>query len=140
MALLKKKLPETVSFYNSTKYGVDIIDQMARQYTIRAGSRRWPVQVFYNILDLVLINAWVLYKESTGEKISRHRFSRKLAEELRVVYCRSKNISDVVKDTEPGPLQMRHKCQIKRHCKGNKTVVKCKVSQVCVRKFFWKHC
>lgn len=37
----EKKLPETVSFYNNTKYGVDVIDQMARQYTTKAGSRRW---------------------------------------------------------------------------------------------------
>jgi len=69
----EKKLPETVSFYNNTKYGVDVIDQMARQYTTRAGSRRW---LFYNILDLALINAWILYKESTGQKISRHQYVR----------------------------------------------------------------
>ena len=40
------------SFYNKTKSGVDITDQMARQYTVKAGARRWPMAVFYNILDL----------------------------------------------------------------------------------------
>lgn len=36
----KKKLPGTIQFYNETKVGVDIIDQMARKYTVRAETRR----------------------------------------------------------------------------------------------------
>src|ERR1043165_8175473 len=32
---------------------------MACKYTVKDGSRRWPVQVFYNILDLAGINAWI---------------------------------------------------------------------------------
>ncbi|GFX71364.1 hypothetical protein TNCV_2453751 [Trichonephila clavipes] len=47
-----KKLPETTSFYNSTKFGVDIAVQMAQKYSVKAGSMWWPVHVFYNILDL----------------------------------------------------------------------------------------
>lgn len=35
-----KMKPETVTFYNSTKYGVDVVDQMARKYTTKAASRR----------------------------------------------------------------------------------------------------
>lgn len=66
-----KRLPETVVFYNNTKYGVDMTDQMARKYTVKAGSRRWPLQVFYNTLDLAGINAWILYNETTGENMSR---------------------------------------------------------------------
>ena len=60
----RKKRPETVEFYNCTKYGVDIVDQMARKYTVRTSTRRWPVQSFQNTLDLAAINAWVIYKES----------------------------------------------------------------------------
>ncbi|KAJ8873290.1 hypothetical protein PR048_026924, partial [Dryococelus australis] len=40
----QKYLPETVSFYNATKYGVDVLDQMARKYSVIATSRHWPVQ------------------------------------------------------------------------------------------------
>ena len=61
---------ETVNFYNSTKFGVDVVDQMARKYTVNAAFRRWPVQFFYNILDLAAINAHILYKLVTGAKIS----------------------------------------------------------------------
>jgi len=82
----RKKLHETVQFYNKTKCGVDILDQMARRYSTRAATRRWPVHVFYNILDLAAINAWIIYRDVTGEQMSRHDFLRQLAEELREVY------------------------------------------------------
>ena len=42
----RKSKPENVKFYNSTKFGVDLLDQMARKYTVNAASRRWPVQSF----------------------------------------------------------------------------------------------
>jgi hypothetical protein len=81
----RKKLPETVKFYNKTKCGVDILDQMARRYSTRAAACRWPVHVFYNILDLAAINAWIIYRGVTGEVMSRHAFFHQLAEELREV-------------------------------------------------------
>nr|XP_003708046.2 PREDICTED: uncharacterized protein LOC100876414 [Megachile rotundata] len=78
----EKRVLETISFYNNTKYGVDILDQIARKYSTKAGSRRWPVHVFYNILDLAAINAWVIYKDVIQVQISRKEFLLQLAEEL----------------------------------------------------------
>ena len=46
-----KKKPETVLFHNETKIGADVIDQMTRKYSVKTASRRWPIRVFYNILD-----------------------------------------------------------------------------------------
>ena len=46
-----KKKTETVLFYNKTKAGVDVIDQMTRKYSVKAASRRWPIHVFYNVID-----------------------------------------------------------------------------------------
>ena len=59
----KMKL-EIMEFYNKSKCGADVADQMARQYSVKAGTRRWPVAVFYNILDLEDTNAFVLYKKT----------------------------------------------------------------------------
>jgi hypothetical protein len=70
-----KKLPETVQFYNKTKCGVDILDQMAHRYSTRAAAHQWPVHVFYNILDLAGINAWIIYRGVTGEKRAGMPFS-----------------------------------------------------------------
>ena len=41
-----KKTPESVKAYNDTKYGVDIVDQMARKYTVRTSTRRWSIHSF----------------------------------------------------------------------------------------------
>ena len=78
----QKYKPETVKFYNSTKFGVDVIDQMVRKCIVNEASRRWPVQFFYNILNLAAINAHILYKLVTGSKISRRRYLLRLSEEL----------------------------------------------------------
>lgn len=85
-----KKKPETIHFYNQTKYGVDVADQMMKKYTVKAASRRWPVQVFYNILDMTGLNAWNIYKNVTGKKISRLNFLMELVEALRRPYITAK--------------------------------------------------
>ena len=36
----QKQTPETVKCYNETKYGVNVVDQMARKYTVRTMIRR----------------------------------------------------------------------------------------------------
>ena len=65
----KRKLG-AIEFYNKTKSGVDATDQMARQYSVKVGTHRWPDAVFCNILDLACINAFVSCKERTGDSIS----------------------------------------------------------------------
>ena len=39
-----QRVPETIAFYNKTKYGVD---QMARKYSVKARSFRWPLQSLF---------------------------------------------------------------------------------------------
>lgn len=40
-----KNKPTTILDYNKTKCGVDVVDQMARLYSCKVASRRWPMQV-----------------------------------------------------------------------------------------------
>ena len=77
----EKKKQETMEFYNKSKC-VNVADQMARLYSIKAGTLRWPVPVFYKVLDLAGINTFVLYKKRTSDKVSRRDFLFKLATEL----------------------------------------------------------
>lgn len=77
-----KKKPETITMYNNTKFGVDCLDQMAKHFTTKAGTRRWPLAVFFNILDFAGINSWILYKMCTGAKISRRQYLLLLVEEI----------------------------------------------------------
>ena len=65
-----KKKPEIVLFYNKNKVGVDCFDQMARLYTTRSATRRWPMSMWGNMLDIAAINAWILYKKSQQNKLA----------------------------------------------------------------------
>lgn len=141
------RTPETIQLYNSTKFGVDVTDQMARNYSVKSKSRRWPLQVFFYILDLAGINAWVLYKETTGGEITRQEFLFQLAEELAIEYQQElgkKNQPIHIASTSTGSRE-RKTCQIK-YCKDNKTnkiCLKCK-KYVCgkctVEKLICKKC
>ena len=79
----RKFKPETVKFYNSSKFGIDVVDHMARKYTVNAASSMLPLQFFYNILHLATINAYILNKLVTGSKSSWRRHLLRLSEELR---------------------------------------------------------
>ena len=68
--------------YNKKKVGVDCVDKMAREYSVKAPTRRWPVQVFYNFINLSIINSWILYKKSNFSDISRRDFIKKLIREI----------------------------------------------------------
>lgn len=124
-----KRIPETIKFYNSTKFGVDMTDQMARKYSVKSKSRRWPLQIFFNILDLAGINSWVLYKEATGEKISRQQFLFQLAEELAEDFqdAQQKEQEDIQEtSTNSSSVScVRKKCQIRFCKKKNKTTKIC---------------
>ena len=86
-----KKVSETVHYYNSRKYGVDIVDQMARKYSTKAGSRRWPVLVFFT-------TRWIcsstINKEAIiipQEKIMKVMMTSKLQQYQRKGSARSRN-------------------------------------------------
>ncbi|KAL6418248.1 hypothetical protein ACFW04_012249 [Cataglyphis niger] len=120
----KKMLPDSIQFYNKTKFGVDMTDQMARKYTVKSSSRRWPLQIFFNILDLAAINAWILYKEATGIQIQRKEFLFQLAEQLSTDYrdARQKKSSEN-EDPQTSNTTYSNKrkiCQV-RLCHNNKT-------------------
>ena len=106
-------------FYNKTKYGVD---QMARKYSVQARSFRWPLQVFFNILDLTAINAWILYKECTRSKISRKEFIFCLAEELteenKDNICQRSDASFLSSSTS----EVRKSCQVD-YCKKIEVII-----------------
>ena len=52
-----KKNPEVILYYNSTKSGVDILDRMVQTYTSKRMTRRWPVALFCNMLNVSAVNA-----------------------------------------------------------------------------------
>ena len=61
----RKMKPEIVTYYNNTKGGVDAVDYMAHQFSTKRKTRRWPMAIFANMLDVAGIasyTAWSLKK------------------------------------------------------------------------------
>ena len=87
----EKKKPDVVQFYNQNKVAVDVVDQMVRMYSTRCATRRWPVGLWCNVLDLAAQNSWIIYKKSTGKKISQKQFILELVEELRSQHTQAQN-------------------------------------------------
>ena len=102
-----KHKPDSVLYYNQTNVGVDVFDQMTRMHSVKAGSRRWPVHAFYNVIDMALINSWVIYKKVCQSKISRREYIQKVAEELTGCMTSDslKNVQEMTA-VQPGLLQI----------------------------------
>ena len=41
-----KNKPEIVTFYNQTKVGVDVLDQLCSNYDTARTTKRWPTVIF----------------------------------------------------------------------------------------------
>ena len=77
-----KSKPKVVKFYNTEKCSVDAVDSMLRMMSCRSATRRWPVAVWQNLLDIAALNGWIIYREVTGSKISCKEYLLSLIKEL----------------------------------------------------------
>ncbi|XP_068224544.1 piggyBac transposable element-derived protein 4-like, partial [Palaemon carinicauda] len=70
-------------FYNATKGGVDTFDQICSALTCSRKTRRWPVCVFYGIINLVMNNSFFIHQNLPDNTLyNRRQFSTELAIEL----------------------------------------------------------
>ncbi|XP_045077535.1 piggyBac transposable element-derived protein 4-like [Coregonus clupeaformis] len=106
-----KRKTETLTHYNNTTVGVD---KMARQFTVKAATQRWPVAVFYNLLDLAAINAHVLFTLCTGRTMPRREFIMQLVLELRENHIRAggKAAAHDVPNDAPPLSEKNIQCQV----------------------------
>ncbi|XP_072395073.1 uncharacterized protein [Diabrotica undecimpunctata] len=80
-----QKKPEIITVYNSTKSGVDVVDKMITSYNVSRNTKRWPMVVVYNLLNLAAINEFKIYKgNNTDKEFSKTRrlFQKNLGMEL----------------------------------------------------------
>ncbi|KAG8237164.1 hypothetical protein J437_LFUL016649 [Ladona fulva] len=79
----EKQKPEIITFYNSTKCGVDTEDEVCETYSVERNTRRWPVAVFYHLLNTSGINAFIIYRSIHPDmKINSRTFLRDIAKGL----------------------------------------------------------
>ncbi len=61
--------------------GVDLIDQLLCNYSLRK-TLIWWKKVFWHLVDLCIVNAYVIKKESTGKQIDQKTFREQRVSEL----------------------------------------------------------
>lgn len=144
--------PEMILDYNATKGAVDTLDKCVNTYSAKRKTNRWPMIVFYNILDVSAYNAYVLWKAINPNwhknKLTRRRlFLENLGKELikqhiaaRTHLPRTEESKQIVKkiqeeEAEPGPSRVqtteiprkRARCKFCPSSNDNKTNITCKV-------------
>lgn len=78
--------PDIIECYNATKVGVDALDQKCVHFSTSRRTRRWPMVLFFQILNIAGVNSRVLYQNSPyGAEIERFKFLK----ELGMALCRS---------------------------------------------------
>ncbi|KAM9323738.1 piggyBac transposable element-derived protein 4-like [Gastrophryne carolinensis] len=81
------KKPRIILDYNKNKGGVDNLDKLTATYTCQRMTRRWPMVVFYNILDVSAYNGFVLWTHihqgwNSKKKNKRRMFLEELGRSL----------------------------------------------------------
>ena len=90
----ENKLPEIISFYNLTKGGVDTVDELSATYSVSRNSRRWPLTLFFSIMNTAGINCQIIHRENNGGLIMKRKdFLTKLGFELINDYQKTRMIN-----------------------------------------------
>lgn len=74
--------PEIIEFYNQTKSGVDTVDQLVGTYNVATNTRRWPMVIFYMVLNVGGINGQCIHMLNKNVKIRRRMFLKNLSLQL----------------------------------------------------------
>lgn len=60
--------PEMIIYYNQTKEGVDTLDQMCSHMSCSRKTNRWPMCLFYGMLNIAFVNAYIIYRHNVVPK------------------------------------------------------------------------
>ena len=67
--------PNIIHHYNETKGGTDSFDQLCHSYTVTRRTNRWPMRIFYGMLDQAAVNSPILLKCKLKADISNDKCS-----------------------------------------------------------------
>ena len=150
--MVDRKKTDIQMFYNSTKGGVDTFDQLCAASSCSRKTRRWPLCFFYGMLNIALVNAYIVYSaKSNVPAISRRDFNRNLAYQLcrpwahqrlpnslpRELKSTINHIFEFSEDRStpspgPGKTEKRKRCTICPHSETSKTRLLCASCQASI--------
>ncbi|KAJ8951169.1 hypothetical protein NQ314_007709 [Rhamnusium bicolor] len=80
---LNSKKPYIITDYNSTKGGVDALDEKCAKFSCNRRTCRWPMAIFYQLFDISTVNAYIMYESYRDNNLlQRSVFLEKLAFQL----------------------------------------------------------
>ncbi|XP_046628277.1 uncharacterized protein LOC124309075 [Neodiprion virginianus] len=87
--------PQIILHYNKTKEQTDCFEQLCHAYTVTKRTNRWPVRIFYGILDQAMVNSRILLKcllvnTGSSEKVRAIDCMRRLALHLATPHLRAR--------------------------------------------------
>lgn len=79
---IEKDKTDLQMFYNATKGGVDSFDQMCCALSCSRKTRRWPLCLFYGIINLAMVNSYIIYQSKEQTPMTKRDFHRHVSEKL----------------------------------------------------------
>ena len=74
---------EAHMYYNASKGGVDAFDRMCAESSTSRKTRRWPLCVFYGLINIATNNSWIIYASSDlDQRSTRSDYTHDLAYHL----------------------------------------------------------
>lgn len=74
--------PEMLVYYNKTKGGVDTLDKLKATYNVGRKTNRWPLALFFAMMNIAAVNAFIVYVANSQENLNRRDFLKLLSKEL----------------------------------------------------------
>ena len=110
------KKPAIIESYNATKGAVDTYDQMCGHASCSRKTRRWPLCMFYGMINMAVLNSYILYVSNCEElkikPITRRDFMKQLSKDLCNDWCTmrlkerpsmQKRVREAKNDSFPSP-------------------------------------
>ena len=78
----KVPCPQVVKDYNAHMGGVDTHDMLRQIYGIHRKNIKWWHRIFFGLLDMAIVNSFLVFREAADSKISQKEYRRHLAKGL----------------------------------------------------------
>jgi hypothetical protein len=67
---LQVPCPDIIQDYNKNMGGCDLSDMLAALYRIDHKSRKWYMRIFHWVLNVAVINGWLLYRRHENQRLA----------------------------------------------------------------------
>ena len=84
------RLPTMVADYNHHMGGVDVADQYMCYYGIAKKTRKWWKHIAFRLLDMAILNAYIIFYHNTRSSMDQLQFRLHLAEKLAIPLIESR--------------------------------------------------